>query len=471
VPKGAPGSIDALELFGHHVRSWLTNSQEGLCAMARSLEATTELSAVTGLAATQPAAPADGSEEGGVAPIVHEMLRAVVNEMHRWAALLWGPAWGVALALAQACCEGCMFAHSQTCRTDASHQSPPLFSLFPSPPCPPPRTRPCSYERVICHWPVFGPHLEASLCCVLRSIMAAVSRQCGMTRVRGGGGGGGGGPEPAVVLAGGGGGYHHGANSPHARSARPTGLGGAPPELGGRSSRLAVAAANQWAWTADSPRKAGGLGGNGGAAPRCLLMVREAVLLNSLKRLMVAVPSYEASINRWSGGPNMPPPGPPASPTRPPGAAPGGPRNGGGNGGGGFDPYSYSDDIAPHVGAQFAQVVKELRTEYAAAVGACAERVSLGLASSSSTSVRAILAAAKQAVAAAGANPSALQQQAMMEGLAEPLFRVLEECLSNLQAALDARVFVAVGRGLWDFIGRFMYDFIEQLQVRRGRVG
>jgi hypothetical protein len=86
VPKGAPGSIDALELFGHHVRSWLTNSQEGLCAMSRSLEATTELSAVTGLAATQPAAPADGSEEGGVAPIVHEMLRAVVNEMHRWVA-------------------------------------------------------------------------------------------------------------------------------------------------------------------------------------------------------------------------------------------------------------------------------------------------------------------------------------------------------------------------------------------------
>lgn len=85
-PRGGPSCIDALELFGHHVRSWLTNSQEGLCAAARSLEATTELSAVTGLGATQPAAPAGGSEEGGVAPIVHEMLRAVVNEMHRWGA-------------------------------------------------------------------------------------------------------------------------------------------------------------------------------------------------------------------------------------------------------------------------------------------------------------------------------------------------------------------------------------------------
>jgi hypothetical protein len=42
------------------------------------------------------------------------------------------------------------------------------------------------YERVITHWPLFGPYLEASLCVVLRSIIGAVSRQCGMTRVRGG---------------------------------------------------------------------------------------------------------------------------------------------------------------------------------------------------------------------------------------------------------------------------------------------
>jgi len=379
------------------VRSWLTNSQEGLCATARSLEATTELSAVTGLGATQPAAPATGSEEGGVAPIVHEMLRAVVNEMHR-------------------------------------------------------------YERVICHWPVFGPHLEASLCCVLRSIMAAVSRQCGMTRVRGGG-------DPAIVIGGGGGGGnggYHGGNSPHrggrnALAAAPSNAYGQ--ELGGRSSRLAVAAANQWAWASDSPRKAGH------GAPRCLLMVREAVLLNSLKRLMVAVPSYESSINRWSGGPAMPPPGPPGSPTRGPQQQQ---QQQQGMNRGGFDPYCYSDDVAPHVGAQFAQVVKELRTEYAAAVGSCAERISLGLASNQATSVRSILAAAKHAVATAGANPSAMQQQAMMEGLAEPMFRCLEECFANLQAALDSRVFVAVGRGLWDFIGRQLYDFIEQLQVRSG---
>lgn len=75
-------------------------------------------------AGLQEAPPLGGSEEGGVAPICHEMLRHVVNEMHR-------------------------------------------------------------YERVITYWPLFGPYIEAALCVVLRSIIGAVSRQCGMTRVRG----------------------------------------------------------------------------------------------------------------------------------------------------------------------------------------------------------------------------------------------------------------------------------------------
>lgn len=63
-------------------------------------------------------------------------------------------------------------------------------------------------------------------------------------------------------------------------------------------------------------------------------MVREAVLLNSLKRLMVAVPIYEASINRWSGGHSVPP----------------------GPSGDMAPELSGYEDIAPCVGAQFAQV-------------------------------------------------------------------------------------------------------------------
>lgn len=175
--------------------------------------------------------------------------------------------------------------------------------------------------------------------------MAAVSRQCGMTRVRSQGA-----ADPAMLLSGGPAAVGaHGGHSPYrGRGGASNGGFGASVDFGagGRASRLAVAAANQWAWAADSPRRGGG---GGGAAPRCLLMVREAVLLNSLKRLMVAVPSYEASINRWGGGASVPPPGPPQSPTRQ--QQPQTPQSKGS-----FDPYSYSDDVAPHVGAQFAQV-------------------------------------------------------------------------------------------------------------------
>jgi hypothetical protein len=39
-----------LELFAPHVRSWITNSQETLCATCRSLEATTELSSLASTA-------------------------------------------------------------------------------------------------------------------------------------------------------------------------------------------------------------------------------------------------------------------------------------------------------------------------------------------------------------------------------------------------------------------------------------
>lgn len=269
MPRGQPGCIDALELFGPHVRSWITNSQESLCSTCRSLEATTELSSMAS-AATAAAPPLGGSEEGGVAPICHEMLRAIVSEMGR-------------------------------------------------------------YERVITHWPLFGPYLEAALCVVLRSIVAAVSRQCGMTRVRNGPGDGMGMPANGSSSP-----YSRPGSSHHSRYGRRSPMPGSRQQQHGSPVSIASAAGNtalgtaQWAWTNydSSPQRAG----RGGGPPRVLLMVREAVLLNSLKRLMVAAPIYEATINKWTGG----------SAASPNGAA---------------DSIRLGyDDVAPVVGAQFAQV-------------------------------------------------------------------------------------------------------------------
>lgn len=257
-----------MELFGPHVRSWITNSQESLCATCRNLEATTELSSMTS-AATAAAPPLGSSEEGGVAPICHEMLRAVVGEMGR-------------------------------------------------------------YERVITHWPLFGPYLEAALCVVLRSIVAAVSRQCGMTRVRNAPTDGMNGPTGSSSPYSQPGSSHHryGRRSPMPGSRQQQ------QQHHGSPVSIASAAANpgqsaQWAWTNnDSPTRMG----RGQGPPRVLLMVREAVLLNSLKRLMVAAPIYEATLNKWTGGNAAPPQGAAESM-----------KLGG-------------DDVAPVVGAQFAQV-------------------------------------------------------------------------------------------------------------------
>lgn len=39
------------------------------------------------------------------------------------------------------------------------------------------------------------------------------------------------------------------------------------------------------------------------------------------------------------------------------------------------------------------------------------------------------------------------------------------EALAALRGALDARVFVATGRALWDYVGKDLYEFVEGLQV------
>ncbi|PNH10942.1 hypothetical protein TSOC_002279, partial [Tetrabaena socialis] len=78
-----------------------------------------------------------------------------------------------------------------------------------------------------------------------------------------------------------------------------------------------------------------GLGGMQGGMQggRNAVLLKEAVLLNSLKVLMVMVPSMEDIISKWCGGHTLASPGPPQ-----PGAL----------------ECQYDDDMAPHIGAQFA---------------------------------------------------------------------------------------------------------------------
>ena len=43
----------------------------------------------------------------------------------------------------------------------------------------------------------------------------------------------------------------------------------------------------------------------------------------------------------------------------------------------------------------------------------------------------------------------------------------VEEVVLGLTRLLDSRVFVALGRGLWDFTAKDVYDYVESLQEDR----
>lgn len=45
-----------------------------------------------------------------------------------------------------------------------------------------------------------------------------------------------------------------------------------------------------------------------------------------------------------------------------------------------------------------------------------------------------------------------------------PVLEAMEEVVLALTRALDGRVYVALGRGLWDFTAKEVFDYVESLQ-------
>jgi hypothetical protein len=181
------------------------------------------------------------------------------------------------------------------------------------------------------------------------------------------------------------------------------------------------------------------------------LYVREAALLNSLSRLMAAVPLVEARILGWTAeawracreaaaasaaasalAPGLQRPGeaaaaaaaaaafedpaayglPPLPPAHSGNYCYGGGYYGQQTAAAAAAAVSPDDDVAPQVGAQFAQAVKELRSEYALAVRAAAARLSAAVASRAPTSVAAVLTAVWRDASAAAAAQLAGQHAA-----------------------------------------------------------
>ncbi|CAK0784807.1 hypothetical protein CVIRNUC_008011 [Coccomyxa viridis] len=254
------------------------------------------------------------------------------------------------------------------------------------------------YERVITYWRVFGPQLEGAVCASLRETTAAVTRQCGLAQVR---------------------------------------TDGRPGAMFGADERSSP---NRWRWNAAMASTGPG---------RLTVLPHEAVLLNSVRRLLSVVPQTEHTIATWASGPLAGPP-PSAFPS----------PHGGQESPSRAREAAQGPEDGPEMGAQFAQLVKELRSEYSGAVQACAFRISQGVTNQANSSLKSIL----EQHGISG-TPTLLQQ------LTGPMLEKVEEVVLGLTRLLDSRVFVALGRGLWDFTAKDVYDYVESLQEDRHNKG
>ncbi|KAL6780540.1 CGL46 [Auxenochlorella protothecoides x Auxenochlorella symbiontica] len=281
------------------------------------------------------------------------------------------------------------------------------------------------YERIITYWPMYGPDLERAVTGALRDATAAVSRQCGLVQTKDAPGtpeGGRGGGQALVVAARG-----YGA-----------GAGRSPSPGVGEESPASRAGGQRSAWKWVVPRNAPTLAYRG--APAALargITPGQALLLNSLRHLLAFSPQLEHRLGRWCGGAAVA-----ASAAAFPPVAVGSER--------------IARD-APDLGAQSAQLVKELRSEYFAAITLCAERLAAELAANPATST--LLLLRRDGLTA---HPSQLQSAL------SSIMEELERLLHWLSSSLDTRVYVAVTRGLWDLTSKDVLEYAEDLQEGGG---
>jgi hypothetical protein len=435
-PAGHAGAIEPRALFGSYVGRWVSGSRAALVARCRELEATT-LATATAVMDDDSSSSSSSNTTTNVAPLVEEMLALTAAEVAR-------------------------------------------------------------YERVVAYWPAFAPALEGVACAALREAAAAASRQCGLT------------PVPAGTVA-----------SSNAAAAALTNNNG--------SSGRRIVAANRpppspprWKWSAappvapsnaDGTRVVGGGRGyssareyNSNNNPCSSLMVapHEAVLLNSLRRLLVVAPQMERLLAAWAvgrqeaaaaeaaeeaervgGGGGGASASEASSRESSPPVTAGGSRYEGGStlfGENNSNRSNNNNAVAvvvprssnsnmPPLGVQLAQLVKELRCEYAGAVTAAAARLSHAVDRIPGRSLAAALEAHGLDVVVGGgrnndgssSSATPLSSDEMSRALA-PVLEALEEVALGAHRALDARAHAALARGLWDHAARAVLDYVEGLQ-------
>ncbi|KAG7673441.1 hypothetical protein Ndes2526B_g03113 [Nannochloris sp. 'desiccata'] len=288
------------------------------------------------------------------------------------------------------------------------------------------------YARIVAYWPAYGQDLEAALVSVLREATSAASGQCGLVQSK---------VEDVVTTPLGSKQtepvFMH--RSTGSANGGVNGSGSKPTIEGKKFGRVA------WRWIQV------GSGGQGSAfadAPTALrkgINPHQALLLNSLRRLLAVVPQLELALRGWCAGT-----GAGADPRQSTAAGmPRGDNCGGNNNSKGEERLSRD---APDLGAHWAQLVKEIRTKYYACCTLTVESLAGELSRSSATSVIAVLR--REALTSAPA------------AVTKCVRKVLEQTAPNLRwlaAALDGRVFVALARGLWDNAAKDVLRYAEDL--------
>ena len=254
------------------------------------------------------------------------------------------------------------------------------------------------YERIVVNWPVYAPNIETALVQILRGTMLAVSNQCGLTQTK--------------------------ENILESESeAQPFG-------------RVA------WRWIrvendkninqsqVNTNESKGADTSEAVDIPTALrqgLTPYQALLLNSLRRMLASIPQLEQLLKSWyiTGVSELE--------RR---------KN---------KQQSIIEDMS-ELGAHWAQLVKELRTRYVACIRLSVEAITSELSMANQTSIQNVLRRD---------GPSASQNS-----FTKRLRRALESTVPVLRwlaACLDERVFVALSRGMWDLTARDILQYAEGL--------
>ena len=246
-----------------------------------------------------------------------------------------------------------------------------------------------TYKPIVAFWPSYTTDIEAACVDVLRLAVSVASKQCGLVQTS------------------------HERES----SKRCTSWKWAP--TNGRCIEESVTEAIK----------------NGTSVPQALLM-------NTLRRLLAVVPQIESAVQSWCQQiPDVTSSIKKGESVRKSLTV--------------FPRPNMKDRLAaeaPNLGALWAQLVKELRTEYYATITLTAESLSRHLTASSATSIYSLMKRA-----GLEASTSAIVRRA------EKALDYTSPTLHILSSVLDSRVFVALSRGLWDLTAKQILNYAENL--------